>query len=283
MRTTGWLTVLSVLVLLTSCGSSCPLTPEPSILTGTIVVGVVDETPGFSLGALNPAGFDINLMKAIGATLRTPVTSTPLTIADRGPKLHSRNVTLTIAMYSITTARNEAGIDFAGPYMVTPQALLIRADDTRITTTDDLRGKSICTQKESTGSNVKIPGADMTTQPPTTAECVDLLGKGSTDAVFTDALILYGFTHVNKDKFKVILTGDFGELQYYGIGLLGHHHADCLKLNEVIRDYLRTQWRTDFRATLQDAVTAYPGDSSGDFESHFKPHDSDMGKLACKL
>jgi hypothetical protein len=64
-----------------------------------------------------------------------------------------------------------------------------------------------------------------------------------------------------------------------------HHHADCLTLNTVISEYLRTQWRHDFQTELTDAVAAYPGNdtSGGDFESRFKPKDSDRTTLSCKL
>jgi glutamate transport system substrate-binding protein len=169
--------------------------------------------------------------------------------------------------------------------MVSPQALLVRADDTRITTKDSLRGKSVCTNATGTGAGVTIPDANMTTKPVTTRECVDNLLAHNTDAVFTDSLILYGYTNAYPGKFKVILSGVFGELQYYGVGLLPHHHGDCLKLNAVISDYLRTQWRHDFRDKLPDAVDAYPGNdtSGGDFESRFKPKDSDQTTLSCKL
>jgi glutamate transport system substrate-binding protein len=281
VRTRGLLTVLGALVLLAGCARE----PDPSILTGTIIVGVVEDSPGFAVGDLNPAGFDIDLMNAIGAGLHTPVTSKPFTVPDRERMLKSRNVTIAIATYSITPSRNQRGIDFAGPYMVSPQALLIRADDTSITTKDSLRGKSVCTEAEGTGAGVTIPGANMTTKPPTTKECVDNLRAHNTDAVFTDALILYGYARADPGKFKVVLPGVFGELQYYGIGLPGHHHADCLKLNAVISDYLRTQWRHDFQVELPEAVAAYPGSDTngGDFESHFKPKDSDMAALSCKL
>ncbi|MGH3810197.1 MAG: transporter substrate-binding domain-containing protein [Pseudonocardiaceae bacterium] len=280
MRTRGWLTVLGALVLLVGCGD-----PDPSILTGTIIVGVVEDQPGFGAGALNPAGFDIDLMNAIGVGLSTPVTAKPFTYADREPMLKSSNVTLVIATYSITPARNQQGIDFAGPYMISPQALLIRADDTSVTTKDSLKNKSVCTIAKSTGVPVNLPIVNTMTQHLTARECVDDLRAHNIDAVFTDALVLYGYTHANPGKFKVVLPGVFGELQYYGIGLRGRHHADCLKLNAVISDYLRTQWRHNFQTQFPDAVTAYPGSdtSGGDFESRFKPKGSDQTTLSCKL
>ncbi|MGH3856352.1 MAG: transporter substrate-binding domain-containing protein, partial [Pseudonocardiaceae bacterium] len=269
--------MVSTLVLLAGCAPEPSPSPDPSILTGTIIVGVRNDSPGFATGDLNPAGFD--MMKAIGVALHTPVTPTLLTSAGREGVLKNRNAAIVIAVYSITPSRNQQGIDFAGPYMVSPQALLVRADDMSITTGGSLRGKSVCTVATTTGADVIIPGVNMTPKDPTAQECVDNLLMHNTDAFFTDALVLYGYTHAHPGKFKVVLPGAFGENQYYGIGLLGHHHADCLKLNAVISDYLRTQWRRDFQAELPDAVAAYPGsDTSGDFESHFKPTDSDMLK-----
>ncbi len=276
-----WLSVGGTLLFLVGCNST---TPDASILKGPIAVGVVDFAPGFAVGSPNPAGFDIDLMNAIGAGLHTPVANTPLTSAGRAGKLKNGTATIVIATYSITTQRNQDGIDFAGPYMITPQALLVRADDTRITASkDSLAGKSVCTVSTTTNATVTIPGANMATRKPTTKECIDLLKQGGTDAVFSDTLILYGYTHAYPGKFKVVLSREFGEFQYYGVGLLGKHHADCLKLNSVISDYLRTQWRHDFEDTLPDAADAYRGDTDGDFESQFKPKDSDMTTLSCKL
>lgn len=284
-RTRGWLIVIGALLLLTGCASaSGSRMPDSSILRAPIVVGVLSDLPGFSVGSLNPAGFDIDLMNAIGTELNTPVTSKPFTFADRERMLKSDNVMLAIAAYSITPERNRAGIDFAGPYMVAPMALLIRADDTSITNKDSLKGKSVCVVAGTTGEEMNIPGANMTTKDSTTQQCVDSLRMHNTDAVLTDSLILYGYTNANPGQYKVVLPGAFGELQYIGIGMLGQHHAECLKLDDLIKDYLRTQWRHDFEAEFPAAVKAYPGSdtSGGDFESQFKPKDSDM-EMSCKL
>jgi glutamate transport system substrate-binding protein len=276
-----WLGVGGVLLSLVGCNST---TPDSSILKGPIAVGVVDFAPGFAMGSPNPAGFDIDVMNAIGAGLHTPVANTPLTSADRAGKLTNGTATLVIATYSITMQRNQDGIDFAGPYLITPQALLVRTDDTRIIANkDSLAGKSVCTVSKTTNAAVDIPNANMTTRKPTIRECIDLLNQHGTDAVFNDTVILYGYTHAYPGKFKVVLSSEFGELQYYGVGMLGKHHADCLKLNSVIKEYLRTQWRHDFADTLPDAAAAYSGGANGDFESQFKPKDSDMTTLSCKL
>jgi glutamate transport system substrate-binding protein len=284
-RTRGWCTIIGALIVLTGCAPAPGLsTSDSSILRGPIVVGVLSDLPGFSVGSLNPAGFDIDLMNAIGAELNTPVTSKPFTFADRERMLNSGNVMLAIAAYSITPQRNQAGIDFAGPYMAAPMALLIRADDASITNKDSLKGKSVCVVAGTTSEGVNIPGANMTTKDSTTEQCVESLNMHNTDAVLSDSLIFYGYTHANPGKFKVVLARAFGELQYLGIGMLGHHHAECLRLNTLIKDYLRRQWRHDFETEFPDAVAAYSGSntSKGDFESQFKPKDSDM-EMSCKL
>lgn len=282
----SWSVVICALFFLTGCASAPDsATVDSSILRGPIIVGVLNDLPGFSVGSLNPAGFDIDLMNAIEAGLKTPVTSKPFTFADRASMLSSGHVTLAIAAYSMTPARNRAGIDFAGPYMVAPMALLIRADDTSITSKDSLKGKSVCVIAGTTGEEVIIPGANMTSKGSTTQQCVENLSNHNTDAVLTDSLIQYGYAHANPGKFKVVLTGAFGELQYLGVGMLAHHHKDCIALNSLIKDYLRTQWRHDFMAEFPEAVAAYPGNDSskGDFESQFKPKDSDITALSCKL
>jgi glutamate transport system substrate-binding protein len=273
--------VASALALLVGCS---PTPDDPSILSGTIIVGVANDAPGFAVGNTPPAGFDINLMNAIGHGLGKRVTPTLIKSADRAATLKTGNAMIVIHTYSITSSRNLDGIDFAGPYMISTQALLVRADDEQIKAKDDLKGKTVCVIGTTTGEKVNIPGAIKVGQP-TTKQCVDQLTEKNTDAVFTDTLLLYGYARAYRDKLKVALPGVFGENQYYGVGLFKDHKADCLKLNEIIREYLRTQWRQDFQATLPAAVAAFPGNdtNTGDFESQFKPTDNDMARLSCKL
>ncbi|MFG1610364.1 hypothetical protein [Actinoplanes sp. NPDC049265] len=190
-------------------------------------------------------------------------------------------MTWIVASYSITSKRNQQGIDFAGPYMQSDQGLLVRAGDTSIRDKADLAGKSVCMVGATTGSMVPLPGANTVTHRETTQDCVDMLARGDTDAVFTDTLILYGFMQVNPGKYRVVLSGVFGTPQFYGIGLLGGHLDECHRLNAIIKDYLRVQWRIDFKAHLPTAVAAAAAD--GGFESRFKPPEVAMRKLSCQV
>ncbi|MGW0802434.1 transporter substrate-binding domain-containing protein [Nonomuraea sp. NPDC002799] len=280
------LTLCGGLVLVAGCGGPAPA-PGPTVLEGTIVVGVPHDAPGFALGTINPTGMDINVMKAVEAKLGARLVSTPITSAARAPMLKGKRADLVIHTYSITQSRNDDGIDFAGPYMVSTQALLVRSDDKRFDGKDSLKGKTVCTVGTTTGARVVIPGAIMGTpgaMRQTTKECVEALLEKNTDAIFTDTLLLYGYAGAYAGKFSVILPGVFGENQYYGIGLLGPNKADCLKLNDIIQEYLRVQWRRDFESTLPAAARAFPGNSdAGDYEGQFKPQATDMKLLSCKL
>lgn len=283
------LAAVCALTALFACSSH-----ESSILHGLIVAGVADDAPGFAVGDTNPAGFDIDLLNAIGAALREPVQHTPITSADRASVLQNQEATIVVDTYSITHERNvQDHVDFAGPYMVSTQAVLVRADDRRFPddqhiTKDNMIGKTVCTVATTTGRGVQIPGAIMGTPgtiKPTTKGCVDALLQNNSNAVFTDTLLLYGYVQAYPGKLRVVLPGVFGELQYYGVGLPAHHHEDCLTLDGVIGSYLRTNWREDFITKFPSAVAAFPGSdiSGGDFESEFKPTADDMTRLSCKL
>lgn len=276
-------------ILLISMLPACSATSKPeaspghgeSLLSGTIAVGVSNDAPGFANGGGtgNPTGFDIQMMKALDKENVRKTAPSILTVANRAASLKNGSAELVIATFSITQARNNDGIDFAGPYIVTPQALLVKAENNAMQDKNDLKGKSVCRVKDTTGNGVSITGANIDTTGATTAQCVNLLERGNTDAVFDDELILHGFADANPGKFKVVLSGAFGNEQFYGVAMLAGHKEDCLKINDIIRTYLRTQWTTDFRAELAGAVNAYPGS----FETKFKPNESYMNSIACKL
>jgi glutamate transport system substrate-binding protein len=277
-------TALVLVLLLVSCSSDQEQEKKSPLENATIAVGMVNDSPGLSIGTTKLAGFDVDLVAALGKSLNSQMSPTLLNSGDRDGFILLKKATIVVAGYSITPARRESGVDFAGPYMVSPQALIVRSTDKRFTGAAAVRGKRVCTIEGTTGAPVELPGAVADVHATTHQGCIDQVARGDADAVFTDELILHGFTRANRGKFKVVLPGVFGSNQYYGVGLLGGRRADCLRLNDAIGEYLRTQWRHDFQDTLQNAVAAYPGDSpEGDFESHFKPTESDMRKLSCQL
>jgi glutamate transport system substrate-binding protein len=169
--------------------------------------------------------------------------------------------------------------------MVLPQGLLVRRADHSFRGAKDLVGKSVCTVEDTTGRGTDIPGAHMDDQQPTTKDCVDQLAAGNTDAVFSDWLILDGYMHLHPNEFQVVLPGVFGQLQYLGIGLKKGHHADCEKLNGIVKTFLDKQWATAFLTDFPDAIKDYNQETGGarDYQSVFRPTVDEMQRLSCKL
>ncbi|WP_026415234.1 transporter substrate-binding domain-containing protein [Actinomadura oligospora] len=288
MRTRGARTVGVLLLLgslMVACDDDKACDPKKSVLCGpTVSIGVVADTPGLSWGQTNPAGLDIDVMNAITHGLGLKPSTHILDMGDRAAQLKDHTVSLVIAAYSITPDRNEEGVDFAGPYAVSQQALLVRSGDHSMDKGSTLKGKSVCTTEDTTPEKVELPDAVMSAKSRTIAGCVAQLDQRRVDAVFTDSLIQYGYVQQFPGRYRVVQSGTWGQNQYYGVGILMGHHADCVKINEQITNYLRTQWRTDFSATFRAAADAATGQNSGqgDFESMYKPSGSLMTGLSCK-
>jgi glutamate transport system substrate-binding protein len=64
--------------------------------------------------------------------------------AEREDLISSGKVDIVVATYTINDERKKR-IDFAGPYFVAQQDIMVRADDTSIKSADDLNGRKVCT------------------------------------------------------------------------------------------------------------------------------------------
>lgn len=143
--------------------------------------------------------------------------------AQRETLIENGEVDLITATYSINASRAEK-VNFAGPYLITHQALLTQEDDKDITGLDGLDGKILCSVTGSTpAQKVKeaLPSVQLQ-EYDTYSSCVEALGQGNVDAMTTDATILNGYAAQNPGKFKVIELEKDGKPftdEYYGAGL----------------------------------------------------------------
>lgn len=191
-----------------------------------LVVGIKFDQPG--LGLKQPdgtyAGFDVDVAKYVANELGVPesgITFKEAQSAERENLISKGEVDYIVATYSITDSRKEK-VNFAGPYFVAHQDLLIRADTTDITGPESLTGnKKLCSVKGSTSAQkVKDTFAkDVQLQEyGKYSDCVTALLNGSVDAVTTDDVILAGYaTAAGPGKLKVVGKGFTDE--NYGIGL----------------------------------------------------------------
>ncbi len=269
-------------------GGSDSTSARPSFAAGTtmaalqakgkIVVGTKFDQPG--LGQENPLtsdveGFDPEIAKIIAAAIfgGSPedagdkvdfeVTTTP----NRELFIENGTVDIVVATYTINDARKQR-VDFAGPYYVAHQDIMVKAEDNSIKSVADLAGKRVCSVRNSTPAGrirTMVPDANLQ-EFDTYTLCKEELLNGRTDAVTTDDAILLGFASENPTALKVV--GNQFSTEPYGIGLKRGDDAFRNFINDTLeQSYANGQWKAAFDKTLGksgvEAPTPPPVDRYG--------------------
>ncbi|MBV7293267.1 glutamate ABC transporter substrate-binding protein [Corynebacterium sp. TAE3-ERU16] len=222
-----------------------------AIESGKVNVGTKFDQPG--LGLRTPdgtfTGLDVDVATYVVNHIaeennwNTPeITWKETPSAQRETMIKNGEVDMIAATYSINASRAEA-VNFAGPYLITHQALLVRKDDDKISSLEDLdRGGKLCSVSGSTpAQKVKdaLPGVQLQ-EYDTYASCVEALSQGKVDAVSTDATILYGYASQYDGQFSVIeMVKPDGEAftdEYYGIGMMKDDAAATDAVNEALSE-----------------------------------------------
>jgi arginine/lysine/histidine/glutamine transport system substrate-binding/permease protein len=124
------------------------------------------------------------------------------------------------AINSITiTAQRDEAIDFSRPYFKSGLAIAVRADDTRINSLQDLRGKKIAVKLGTTGADLasQVPNTRLVTFDSAEKALLDL-DKGNVDAVIKDEPTAHGMIEMVGLK-NIRLLPELLTEEYYGIGL----------------------------------------------------------------
>ncbi|MCW2550349.1 MAG: glutamate-binding protein [Mycobacterium sp.] len=231
---------------------------------GKIVIGTKFDQPG--LGLKNPdgtmSGFDVDVATYVAGQLGfTPdkIEWKESPSAQRETLIQNDQVKFIAATYSITDARKEK-VSFAGPYLVTGQSLLVKADNTDITGADSLQNnKKLCSVSGSTPAQRikdKYPGVQLQ-QYDTYSACVEALKNGAIDAVTTDEVILAGYAAQSPGTFKIV-GQPFSE-ENYGIGLKKDDTDLQTKINDAITKMEKDgDWAKAFTKNLGPAGIQTP-------------------------
>ncbi|MCR2827354.1 glutamate ABC transporter substrate-binding protein [Microbacterium sp. zg.Y909] len=189
-----------------------------------VIIGVKNDQPGLGYqdAATNErTGFDIDIARWIAASLgfdEDQITYETIPSANREQAIVNGDIDYYVGTYSITDKRKEQ-IDFAGPYFLTGQGLLVAADNDDITGPDDLAGKIVCSVTGSTPlqriREEYSPGD--TVEYDTYSQCIEQLLSGSVDAITTDEAILAGYVAQQPDELKI--AGEPFSEERYGVGL----------------------------------------------------------------
>ncbi|MFE2169951.1 glutamate ABC transporter substrate-binding protein [Streptomyces sp. NPDC059447] len=207
-----------------------------------IVIGIKFDQPG--LGLKTPdgkfTGFDVDVATYVAKELGyqpDQIEFKQAVSAERENLIKNGDVKLVVASYTINDKR-KAAVDFAGPYFLAHQDLLVRANDNSITKAEDLNKKKLCSVTGSTSAqNVKTklaPEADLQ-QLGGYSECLTGLENGSVDALTTDNSILAGYAAQEKNKGKFKLVGLKLSDEPYGIGLKKGDKELQTKVNAAIK------------------------------------------------
>ncbi|CAM5598956.1 glutamate ABC transporter substrate-binding protein [Streptomyces violaceorubidus] len=151
--------VLALALTATACGGDDKDSGSSGGDGKKITIGIKFDQPG--LGQKTPdgyAGFDVDVAtyvaKKLGYT-EDQIEWKESKSADRETMLQRGDVDFIAATYSITPERSEK-VDFAGPYLLAHQDVLLRADDDKIKLPEDLNKAKLCSVTGSTSAqNIK--------------------------------------------------------------------------------------------------------------------------------
>ncbi|MER5513133.1 glutamate ABC transporter substrate-binding protein [Streptomyces sp. NPDC048254] len=231
--------VLALALSATACGGS-DKGDDSSSGGGKIKIGIKYDQPG--LGLQEPdgsfSGFDVDVATYVAGQLGykpNQIEFVQTKSADRENALARGDVKFIAATYSITDERKQK-VDFAGPYLLAHQDLLVKKAST-IAKGTDLNGKNLCSVTGSTSAqNVQktiAPKANLK-EVSTYSECIAGLQSGSVDAVTTDDSILAGFAAQDKYKGQFKLAGLKLSNENYGVGVKKGDSATLDKINTAL-------------------------------------------------
>lgn len=237
----------------TASGSSKVMTDAKA---GKLVIGIKFDQPGLALK--NPdgtfSGFDVEVAKYVAKELGVQPSGIEFKeskSAEREGLIERGEVDYIVATYSITDTRKQK-VNFAGPYFVAHQDLLVKADNADITGPEAMTGKILCSVSGSTpAQKVKDKYAkDVALQEfGTYSECVEALKTGTVEAVTTDDVILAGFAAQSPGDFKLVGKGFSDE--NYGIGLKKGDTEGTTAINTAIKKMISDgSWKKALDSTV---------------------------------
>ena len=228
---------------------------------GAIRIGTTDTSTFFSLLNVEDGhrrGFDAGLYQLLTRYITGDEANyefTQVTSDTRESVLKNDTVDAVFATYSITPARLEE-IDFAGPYYTSQQSILVKKDNTDVTSVDDLNGKNVAVQSGSTGPTIVEEAAPeaLLQEFTTDEEARTALEQGRVDAYVIDNTLNMGSVAKNPSKYKIV-GEPFGPIDPYGIGLAKESEGAVDFVNGFLADIEDAGiWKDLWQVTLGDRI-----------------------------
>ena len=239
--------ILLALLLLAGCagGAKDEDTFDALMEKGEIIVGLDDTF--VPMGFRNPqgelVGFDVDLAREIFTRIGLTPKFQPIDWSLKESELNSGNIDVIFNGYTITDARKEK-VNFSTPYMENTQIIITLASSD-IMSKEDLKGKSVSVQKESSAYDAVSKDTDIyenlkNGELITFDSNLDLfldLEAGRSDAIVLDEVFArYVLLSKNIEDYR-ILEDNFGE-EEYGIGFRKSDTILLEKTNETLAELI---------------------------------------------
>ena len=239
--------ILLGLLLLAGCagGTKNEDTFDAMMEKGEIIVGLDDTF--VPMGFRNPqgelVGFDVDLAREIFTRIGLTPKFQPIDWSLKESELNSGNIDVIFNGYTITDARKEK-VNFSTPYMENTQIIITLASSD-IMSKEDLKGKSVSVQKESSAYDAVSKDTDIyenlkNGELITFDSNLDLfldLEAGRSDAIVLDEVFArYVLLSKNIEDYR-ILEDNFGE-EEYGIGFRKSDTILLEKTNETLAELI---------------------------------------------
>jgi glutamate transport system substrate-binding protein len=248
---------------LTGCSSASEgPNPEPAPVPGAttngrLTIGIPFDQPGIGMkNGETYSGFDVETAKYVAKALGVPeanITWKESTGAARETMLTSGEVDLVVSNYTINDARKQV-VDFAGPYFIAHQDLLVRRNETEITGPETLNGKDLCTIAGTTSAENVLNfyrGRINLKELPQFSDCVRALAASEVDAVTTDDVILAGFAADPQYRGALKVIGKGFSDENYGIGIKKGNTALVEQVNAALKQYVADgSWEAALKITV---------------------------------
>jgi polar amino acid transport system substrate-binding protein len=179
------------------------------------------------------AGFDVDLMKAIGKQMGVEVEFQNIGFDGLIPALDSNNIDVIASGMTIQEDR-KAKVTFSQPYFKSGLSILVKNDNTTIQSFKDLEGKKIAVQIGSTSAEAakKIPNAqvrEFNTPPDAFME----LTSGGVEAVINDLPVNQDYINHSTNK-EVKIVGDLLQAEDYGLAVAKKNTELAKKIDDAL-------------------------------------------------
>jgi glutamate transport system substrate-binding protein len=261
----------SVLTTLTGCGGSTQgPNPQPAQVPGAtkldkLTIGISFDQPGLGLKEGDTySGFDVETAKYVAKALGVPESGITWVQADPGNReslLTSGQADLVLSTYTITEARKQI-VDFAGPYFLAHQDLLVRRNETEIDGPETLDGRNLCSVPGTTSAENVLRfyrGRIQLKEFPRFSDCVQALNNSEVDAVTTDDVILAGYAAQPQYRGKLKVVGEGFSDENYGVGIKKGNTAMVDQVNAALKQYVADgSWAAALRITVAPSGYSLP-------------------------